>query len=168
MSGIEVSHINHALRRSCRESREIDSTWSRVNITESQLPITNGNLKKLERHDAIGRAAQEPVRYGGVNVAHKAISDVMNVRDVARERWSISRNMTAYKSFLNEYDVRVVATYVRFQRSKLWVGLNSTGIPRDDVKLHSMNEVYLWVSGRPVGTMTSRQRCREACVVVAP
>lgn len=152
MPGIEVTHVNHAVRRSCRESREIDPSWSRVDIAEPQLPITHRDLKKLERHVVICRAAQELVGNGGVNVAHKAIPDVMNIRDEARERWSILRNMTACKSFMNEYDVWVVATYVCFERSQLWVGLDSTGIPRDDVKLHSVIEVCLWVNGRPVGT----------------
>ena len=149
MLGIEITHVNHAMMHSCRESGEIDPSWSRVDIAESQLPITHSDLKKLERHDIIGRAAQEQVGDGGV-------------------KWSIFRNMIAYKSFLNDYDVWVVATYVCFERSELWVSLDFTGIPRDDVKLHSVIEVCLWVDGRPVGTMASRQRCCEACVVMAP
>ncbi|MPC93261.1 hypothetical protein E2C01_088385 [Portunus trituberculatus] len=91
----------------------------RVYIVELQLPITHGDLEKLERHITIGRAAQESVGNGGLNVAHKAIPGVMNVRDEARERWSIFRNMTAYKSLLNEYDMRVVATYVCLEGNKL-------------------------------------------------
>ena len=111
---------------------------------------------------------QESVGNGGVNVAHKTIPDVMNIRDEAWETWSIFRNMAVHKSFLNEYDVWVVATYVCFERSELWVSLDSTGIPRDEVKLHSVIKVCLWVDGRPVGTMASRQRCCETCVVMAP
>ena len=156
------------MRRSCRESGEIDPSWSRVDIAESQLPNTHGDLKKLERHDIIGRAAHELVENSGVNVAHMTIPDVMNIRDEVWEKWSIFRNMTAYKSFLNEYDVWVVATYVCFERNELWVRLDSTGIPRDDVKLHSVIEVCLWVDGMPVGTMASGQRGCEACVVMAP
>lgn len=98
---------------------EIGLSWTGIYIAESQLPITHSDLKKLERHVVICRAAQELVGNGGVNVAHRTISNVMNVRDEARKRWSICKNMTSYKSFLNEYDMWVVATYVCFERNKL-------------------------------------------------
>ena len=33
--GIEIPHVNHAGRRNSGERREINSTWSRINIAES-------------------------------------------------------------------------------------------------------------------------------------
>ena len=83
MTGIEVPRVSHAVRRSCRESREIDPSWGRVDVAEPQLPTTHGDHKELERHVVIGRAAQEFVGYERVNVSHKAIPDVVDIRDVA-------------------------------------------------------------------------------------
>ena len=79
-----------------------------------------------------------------MNVANKAIANVMDIVDVARERRGIfSGHVAAYKSFSNEYDMWMVATYVCLEGSKLRVIPDSTGIPEDNVKLLSVIEVCL-------------------------
>ena len=110
-------------------------------------------------------------------VAHKAVPDVMDIGNKAWERRSIfSSHMAAHKGFLNKDDMWVVATYVSLEGSKLWEGLNSTGVPGDDMKLHPASEICLFLYGWLLGTMMSRQCrtmtsmrcCFEECIVVAP
>ena len=113
MPGVKIPHVDHATVGGCRKGWEINHAGGRVHVTKSEFGISNSDLKKLKGHVNVCRAAEQPVWYGRMNVGNKAIPCVVNVRSVVRERGSgFPGQSTADKSFLNEYNLWVMAINV--------------------------------------------------------
>ena len=55
----------------------------------------------------------------------------------------MSAGPNQYLSYLNEYNMWMVATYVCLEGSKLRIIPDSTGVPGDNIKLHFAIEVCL-------------------------
>ena len=85
MSCIEAIHVDHTIIRRSWEGSETNPSWGRVNITQLHLLIAHSNLKEMKGHVIISRAAHKLVGCGGKDVTDQTISDVMDIRDVARK-----------------------------------------------------------------------------------
>lgn len=122
VSSVEVSHVDHSSVCGCRKGLEINYARGRVHVAKFDFGISRSNLKKLKGHISVCRATEKFVGYRGINVGNEAISCVVYVRDVARERRSgFSRQSTAGKSLLNKYDLWVMAMNVGLKCSKFGV-----------------------------------------------
>ena len=72
--------------------------------------------------------------YGRVNIADKAVPDVMDIRDETWERRSIfPRHTAAHKSLLNKDNLRMMAINISLKGGKLGKRCYSAGIPGDDM-----------------------------------
>ena len=113
MSNVKIPHIDHSTICRCRKGWEINLARGRVNITQFEFAVSHSDLKKQKGVISICRAAEKPVRHGGMNVGNEVIPGMVYVGGVARKRGSrFPLQNTTKESFLNKYDVWVMAMHV--------------------------------------------------------
>ena len=84
MLSVKIPHIDHFTICRRRKGWEINLARGRVNITKFEFVISHSDLKKLKGHISMCRAAEMPVRHGGMNIGNEAIPGMVYVDCVIR------------------------------------------------------------------------------------